>query len=133
MIESHHDPDSALSDKKQQITPDQLNDLLNETAVFQSESDKTAELHLNTLRTEINDIDKQLIALLDKRFQICRKIGSVKKNLNISILQSRRWNEILESRIKIAKEKEIPADLVTSLFKLIHEESLRIQQEMINS
>ena len=94
------------------------------------------EEHSNTeglrqLRSEIDDIDNQLMDLLSKRFRICREIGTFKKEHNMTVLQSKRYNEILEKRGAEAVRCHMDSEFVGHVFELVHEESVRQQLEIV--
>ncbi len=105
MMESHIDPDNAWSDAKQQITPEQLAELL-DGLIWRSENTDKQEFltALATLREQINHVDDELLTLLGQRMKIADKIGQYKKDNNITILQTNRWNEILQKAIKKGKK-----------------------------
>ncbi|MFA6728430.1 MAG: bifunctional 3-deoxy-7-phosphoheptulonate synthase/chorismate mutase type II [Prevotella sp.] len=128
LIESHCDPDNAWSDAKQQVTPDILNYIIN-TLVVRDEHSNTEGLR--QLRSEIDDIDNHLMDLLTKRFRICREIGTFKKEHNMTVLQSKRYNEILEKRGAEAARCLMDPEFVGHVFELIHEESVRQQLEIV--
>jgi chorismate mutase len=97
MIESHIDPDNAWSDAKQQVTPAQLKEML-DTIIWRKEDVNSAEFHaaLEKLRQQINQLDDELMQILGQRMKIAELIGKYKKENNITILQTSRWNEIIE-------------------------------------
>src|SRR5690606_12652773 len=105
MIESHIDPDKAWSDAKQQVTPESLKELL-DSSIWRKEDVNSEEYHaaLEKLRQQINHLDDELMQILSQRMKIAEKIGQYKKDNNITILQTNRWNEILE-RAAIKAEK----------------------------
>src|ERR1051326_1682495 len=96
-IESHIDPDNAWSDAKQQVTPERLKEML-ETIIWRKEDVNSEEYHaaLEKLRQQINHLDDELMQILSQRMKIAEKIGEYKKRNNITILQTNRWNEIIE-------------------------------------
>ena len=101
MLESHIDPDNAWSDAKQQVTPDRLMELLNAlTWRHGNSSEQEFITALATLREQIDQLDDELITLMGQRMKLSDKIGAYKKDNNITILQTRRWNDILESAFK---------------------------------
>lgn len=126
MIESHCNPDSAWSDKDQQITPDVLDYVLN-LLVIRNEVQTTE--NLSELRRQIDHIDEQLLELLSKRMRISREIGVYKKEHNMPVLQSPRYSEILEKRSRMGETMELNPDFIKNILKEIHEESVR--QQMI--
>ena len=124
MIESHCNPDEALSDAKQQITP-QILDFTLKMLVLR-ENVQTTE-NISVLRKQIDEIDEQLLTILAKRNRISREIGMYKKENNMPVLQTGRYNEILEKRAQMGEAMNLDRDFVNAIMKSIHEESVRIQ------
>lgn len=129
IIECHCDPDSAWSDKGQQITPEVLNFILN-TLVLRDKSSSTESLAL--LRQQIDRIDDELLELLDKRMRVAREIGVYKKENSMPVIQAGRYNDLMERRVKSAQELGMSADFMRSVLAAIHEESVRQQIEIVN-
>ncbi len=134
MIETHHDPDNAWSDAAQQITPNILAQITQDLRI-RKVTDKSLEYRneLNTLRTNIDVVDHQLIDILSKRMKISDSIGQLKKANNVAVLQSRRWNEILGKMILEGKEKGLGEEFVLKVFKAIHLESITHQEKIFKS
>lgn len=130
IIESHCDPDCAWSDKDQQVTPDVLDYILNMLVIREGEQQTTE--NLSELRKQIDELDNQLIELLSKRMRVSREIGTYKKEHNMQVLQTTRYSEILEGRIKQAESFGIDATCMQKILETIHEESVRQQIEIIN-
>ncbi|MDR1201919.1 MAG: bifunctional 3-deoxy-7-phosphoheptulonate synthase/chorismate mutase type II [Tannerellaceae bacterium] len=130
IIESHCNPDAALSDSEQQITPDVLDYVLNLLVI--RDVTQTTE-NLSELRRQIDQIDEQLLELLAKRMRISREIGVYKKEHNMPVLQSPRYNEILENRSSMAESMELSPDFVKEILREIHEESVRQQMEIMTN
>lgn len=133
MVETHYDPDNAWSDAKQQITPSSLIQVMEDLKIRKS-TDNEAEYRnaLNTLRTQIDVVDHQLIDILGKRMQIADGIGELKRDKNVAVLQSRRWNEILGKMILEGEEKNLSEEFILRVFKAIHQESINHQEKIIN-
>lgn len=129
MIESHCEPDSAWSDAKQQITPDILSYILN-LLVIRDESVTTE--NIKELRKLIDNIDNELIDLLAKRMRVSREIGQYKKEHGMTVLQSKRYSEILDKRGAQGSLCGIGSECVSTIFEAIHEESIRQQLKIIN-
>lgn len=129
IVESHCDPDSAWSDASQQITPDVLDYILS-ILVIRENIDLTASL--STLRKGIDEIDNDLIDLLAKRMGISREIGAYKRDNGMTIVQTKRYSEILDKRAAQGALKGIDAECIKKIFECIHEESVRQQVELIN-
>ena len=134
MVETHYDPDNAWSDAKQQITPDTLIQMMVDLKI-RKETDTEADYSnaLNTLRTQIDVVDHQLIEMLGKRMKIFDQIGALKKDKNVAILQTKRWNEILGKMILEGEENNLSEEFVLRIFKAIHQESINHQKKIINS
>ncbi len=129
IIESHCDPDSAWSDKDQQVTPDILDYILNLLVI--RDGKQTTE-SLTELRKQIDEMDDQLLEVLAKRMRISREIGTYKKEHNMQILQTQRYSEILEDRIEQAVKFGIDGDCMKKILESIHEESVRQQMTVMN-
>jgi chorismate mutase len=128
MIESHYDPSIALTDKDQQVSTIELVNLLNSINWKNSSSNEdNFKLNLEKLRLEIDTIDQKLLTLLADRMKIAKNIGEIKKQNNVTVLQSNRWNEILESTINKAKNLNLNDEFVKAYMEAIHIESIRIQ------
>ena len=129
IVESHCDPDKAWSDAKQQVTPDVLDYILS-LLVIRDESVTTEGI--TQLRHQIDELDNQLMDLLAKRMRVCREIGHYKKEHNMTVLQTNRYNEILEKRGAQGSLCGMAPEFVAQVFEHIHEESVRQQIEIIN-
>jgi chorismate mutase len=134
MIESHIDPDNAWSDAKQQITPERLAEMLGEIS-WRKEDVSSEEFHhaLEKLREQINHVDDELMQLISQRMNIAEKIGEYKKNNNVTILQSTRWNEILEKATKKASKLGLSEEFITKYMDAIHMESINRQNNIMNN
>ncbi|ARV09348.1 3-deoxy-7-phosphoheptulonate synthase [Winogradskyella sp. PC-19] len=134
MIETHHNPDKAWSDAAQQITPDTLTKYTEDLRI-RKEVGEAAEFKnkINTLRTQIDVVDHQLIEMLGKRMNIADAIGQLKKDHNVAVLQSKRWNEILGKMILQGEEKSLSEEFILRVFKAIHQESINHQEKIINN
>lgn len=130
IIESHCDPDCAWSDKSQQVTPDVLNFILN-TLVVRDTTQTTESLTL--LRQQIDQIDNELIEALAKRMRVSREIGQYKKEHSMPVLQTNRYDDVLNSRAKSAEEMGMSGEFMKTVYQAIHEESVRQQIEVLNN
>ncbi|MFN5181635.1 MAG: chorismate mutase [Bacteroidota bacterium] len=133
MIESHINPECALSDKEQQLHPEDLKQLIDKL-IFRKVSTDKKELKntLFHLRKIIDELDEEMILLLKKRSDIIEKIGLFKAEHDITIFQLERWMEILRTRTESATGKGIPKDFIEKICLLLHEESIRKQHEVMN-
>lgn len=129
IVESHCSPDDAWSDAKQQVTPDVLDYILS-LLVIRDETVTTEGI--TQLRHQIDELDNQLMDLLSKRMRICREIGQYKKEHNMTVLQTARYNEILDKRGAQGSLCGMDPDFIKTIFEAVHEESVRQQMEIIN-
>jgi len=132
MIETHTDPDNAWSDAAQQVTPTVLKQIMKDLRI-RKESDEEAEYNnkLANLRTQIDVIDNSLIDTLGKRMKIADEIGKLKKQKNVAVLQSKRWNEILGKMILEGEQRGLSEEFVLKMFKAIHQESINHQEKVL--
>ena len=129
IVESHCDPDKAWSDAAQQVTPDVLDYILSLLVI---RDEHTTTEGIQQLRKQIDELDNQLMDLLAKRMRVCREIGQYKKEHNMTVLQTSRYNEILAKRGAQGSLLGMGSDFVAKVFEGIHEESVRQQIEIIN-
>jgi len=134
IIESHIDPSVAWTDAKQQVTPAALVELLDNLSVRRPASDNPAfEDKLTELRQQIDKLDDAILKQIGDRMKIAEKIGEYKRDNNVTILQVNRWDEIVEKRLKLAKALNISDDFATKYLELLHNESIRKQNEVMNT
>lgn len=129
IVESHCDPDKAWSDASQQVTPDVLDYILS-MLIIRDNIDLTSSLA--TLRKSIDEIDNDLIDLLARRMAISREIGQYKKDNGLTVVQTKRYSEILDKRAAQGALKGIDAGCIKNIFEHIHEESVRQQIEVVS-
>jgi chorismate mutase len=134
MLESHIDPDNAWSDAKQQITPEVFGEMLN-NLIWRKEDTNQEDFKnaLAKLREQINHLDDELMTILSQRMKIADKIGEYKKANNITILQTNRWNDILEKAYTKGEKLGLSKEFVTKYFDAIHLESINHQNSVMNS
>ena len=130
IIESHCDPDCAWSDKSQQVNPEVLNFILN-TLVVRDTTQTTESLTL--LRQQIDQIDGEIIEALAKRMRVSREIGQYKKEHSMPVLQTGRYDDVLNTRARNAEEMGMSGDFMKTVYQAIHEESVRQQIEVLNN
>lgn len=128
MIEVHPDPDKALSDSAQQITPEELADLLGSLKMRGNTApDAEAAAAIESLRCDIDRIDSSLIDLLAERMNVSEAIGRIKEESGLSVLQTGRWNSVLSKVRSMAHEKNLDESFITEIFNLIHRASMERQ------
>jgi chorismate mutase len=133
MIESHIDPDNAWSDAKQQVTPEKLSEMLS-SIIWRKEDINSEAYHaaLEKLRQQINHLDDELMQILGQRMKIAEKIGQYKKDNNITILQTNRWNQILERAFAKGEKLGLSKEFITKYFDAVHMESINHQNKIMN-
>ena len=134
MVETHFDPDNAWSDAKQQITPQDL-DQMTVDLRMRKEDDQTVKYtnKLNTYRTQIDVIDNKLVEMMGKRMKIADAIGVLKKENNVAILQNKRWNEIMDKMILEGDTNNLSEEFMLRIYKAIHLESINHQKKTLGN
>ena len=134
MIESHCNPSVALSDSKQQLTPDELRDLLyNQVVVRDKDSDAPEwKENIDQLRAKIDVIDENIVYALGSRMNVSRKIGEYKKENNIAIIQTARWDKVFSKVLEKGKDYGLTEKFLSDVFTAIHEASVEVQNEIIS-
>ena len=133
IIESHCDPSCALSDAAQQLTPADLDKVLKSLILRDplGKSPQTMEELIN-YRKEIDKFDKTLMDIVEQRMEIVKKIGQFKKDNQMTILQTSRWEEIIEKYLADGSNRGFSEKFIDRLFKAIHQESINIQTKIMN-
>ncbi len=134
MIETHIDPDNAWSDAFQQITPDALSILL-DNIIWRQEGSISEETHpvLEKLRQQIDQLDDELMYILGQRMKLADQIGSYKKGNSITILQTKRWNDIMERACKKGTHLGLSEEFIKKYLDAVHMESIAHQTKIFNS
>lgn len=129
VVESHCNPDAAWSDAAQQVTPEVLDFILDKLVI--RNITQTTE-SLEALRRQIDEFDNNLLDLLSRRMRVCREIGQYKKEHNMTVVQTERYNQILDKRGAQGVLCGMDADFIKTIFEAIHEESVRQQMDIMN-
>lgn len=133
MLESHIDPSCALSDAAQQLTPADLSTLLDRLVIrHENANNPEFENQLDVLRSRIDAIDAELLETLASRVAIAKQIGQYKKENNVTALQINRWTQLMEDRVNLGNRLDLNETFVKILFQLIHEDSVRMQTEIMD-
>ncbi len=127
MIECHPDPDNALTDSQQQITPAELATILDSLKL--RSLNETGPSDLQRMREQLDVIDAEMLRLLAQRMKISRDIGTIKHAHNMPIFQPHRWKQVLEQQMQAARELGLDEEFVRELTEKIHGESLRLQKK----
>jgi len=131
MLESHIDPDNALTDASQQLKPKDLKILLDNLVHRQEFGTDDFESLLEKLRFEIDHIDEELLTILSRRMHKIEKIGYYKKANNITVLQMERLRQMMISRLKLGKELGLDSKFVLKLLQLVHKDSIQTQTRIM--
>ncbi len=132
MIETHVDPANAWSDAAQQITPERLGEMLSELKIRKSTIDESEVNELNQLRIKIDQVDRELLEAVASRMALVEKIGAYKKERNLAVFQVERWLDVFKSRPDWGKQLNLNPEFVALLYKQIHDESIRIQSDIVD-
>lgn len=127
MIEVHTSPDKALSDPEQQLTPQALSELLQRLHDDITDNNPADSMELAALRQQIDETDDELWALLSRRMDIARQIGDYKRRHNMAVLQSARYDELLQRRMQWVQEHGIDPKAAKQIMDIIHEQSVLTQ------
>jgi chorismate mutase len=128
MIESHIDPEHALSDAQQQVTPDVLIEMLDRLKIRNAEpADRELKAKIAHLRASISHVDTKIIQALAERMKYVEEIGQLKHEHNIPVLQLGRWESLLTDHIAKAQQMGLDSDFIKSVFELIHAQSVEKQ------
>lgn len=126
MVECHHDPDQALTDAHQQITPVALAELLQSLSPRSSQADESDPV-LAALRSEIDDIDDELLQLLARRMNVSGQIGEYKRERGLTVVQMDRWKQILSDHLETGSDLGLSKELIEKVFEAIHQASIKRQ------
>lgn len=133
MIETHINPDVALSDAKQQLTPDSFNKLISDLQYRSAKSgSEDYNIKLEELRSKIDRVDNEMLQLISERMNITSLIGNYKKQNEVTVFQLDRWKEIMETRQPFGVSKGLDSQFVDELLQLLHKESIKIQTNILN-
>ncbi len=130
MLESHINPDIALTDKEQQVTPEYLGTLISSLVIRKIEGSVEFETKLEELRTEIDKLDAELLNIIARRMNIVDEIGEYKSTNDITILQLERWNNVVINRLRTGIRLGLDKKFLQKILEIVHEESIRRQTEI---
>ena len=129
MIETHCNPVCALSDARQQVTPDELEMILGKLVHRSADS---ANEDFLSYRNRLDEIDDKLMELLVKRMAISREIGVIKREKGLTVFQPFRYNNTIERYTRYCTDSKIDIEAVKSIFEAVHSESIRQQLRVVN-
>lgn len=132
MIESHPNPDHAWSDADQQITPDELENLLNLLVLRDSSPNKNTGKELDEIRQKIAVLDDRVFDLLSARMLMSEEAGALKREHKITIFQQEHWGKMKNTRLNMAKDYNLTPFFIQQMMEAIHQESIRHQTKVMN-
>ena len=132
IIETHCNPDKALSDANQQVTPEGLKHIIDRLVLRDPDVNEELMLTMAELRDQIDKLDDKIINLLEDRMNVSERIGAHKKDNNITILKTKRWDDMLKTRLNLGNRKGLSEEFIIKLFRSIHQESINHQTSVMN-
>lgn len=133
MIESHINPAYALSDKAQQLTPRELIKMLGKIVWRDKTTDKPEYLQaIDGFRNQIDQYDIEIIELIASRMKIAEKIGEIKRDNNLTIYQSERWDAVVDRILADSQRLGLSTDFLTQFLDCMHFESIGHQNKIMN-
>ena len=132
MVETHCCPQKALTDRNQQLTPAQLAEHFGRLVLRRENPGEGFEQKLEELRSEIDKLDEELIDILARRMKVVEEIGAYKKENRITILQIRRWRQLMDDRTEAGVRLGLSRDFILKLLETVHEEGIRRQIDVMN-
>lgn len=132
MIETHPDPDNAWSDAAQQVTPVQLKAILDAIVLRSQDFSSDVGDRINSIREQVSNLDDRLFDLLSERMDFSEKVGQLKRENNITILQQEHWTKVINKRLNSSDEYQLTQKFVRQLMDAIHQESIRHQTAIMN-
>lgn len=132
IIESHCNPPKAWSDAKQQLTPNELRDMLSSLVLRIINVNPSLKTDLDEYRQQIDKYDDDLLAILEERMRVAKLIGKYKKEHNMTILQPSRWDEIIKKTVDKGATFGLSEEFISTIFKAIHQESINKQIQVMN-
>ncbi len=132
MLETHFNPARALTDRDQQIKPEELRKIIKNLVIRSRKGDQAFECKLESFRSEIDKIDTELLDILARRMDIVRDIADYKKEKGITILQIKRWQNIINDRLNSGMNMGLEKDFLMKLLNLVHKESIQEQNRIMN-
>ena len=132
MIEAHNNPQEALSDRQQQVTPAELEEILGNLVMRSTTSDDPRFLEtIEELRSQIDSYDNMLLDILESRMLVAETIGKYKKEHNITILQSSRWQEVISRAVEEGRKRGLSEEFIETILEAIHQESINHQMKVM--
>ncbi len=133
ILESHICPDKAWSDAKQQLVPAEMIKLIDSISWRPGSNDDPEFVKmLSQLRNQIDQIDSELFEMLGRRMNVAQRIGEVKRDNNVAILQGDRWNSIIDKVVAQSVQLNLSEEFMRNVLEAIHIESINRQNKIMN-
>lgn len=88
------------------------------------------DYELENLRKQIDALDEELLETLARRMDVVVQIGRHKKAHGLELRDQRRLQALLEAQLARAETLNLPRELVTELYELIHSFALKAEAEV---
>lgn len=86
---------------------------------------------LGQLRSDIDELDYQLLKLLAVRMRKSQEIALLKHKIGMPIYQKSRWLSLMEDRLAVGEKKyRLAVKFTRNIFLCIHRESVRVQRSI---
>ncbi len=128
MVEVHPNPQIALSDSLQQLDFIGFDDLYKRVV---RPKNKNADIELLQLRKQIDEADDELWNAILKRQQLSVEVGKYKRKHGLTVLQSDRYNELLQRRLKWGLQNSISENTIRQIVEALH--SASVEQQLLDA
>lgn len=88
---------------------------------------------LKPYRQKIDDIDRQIIALLKERYGVIREVGHLKARENIPSVIQARVDEVRENAARLAAESGLDEAFIRGLYAQLIDHSCNLEEQIIQS
>ena len=133
MVEVHPTPDAAWSDAAQQITPERFGEMIASLVLRSTDTNDPDFLaQIDHYRSELDDLDEEVINLIARRMLLVREIGSIKKDKNVAVFQPERFRALREALRRRGEKNELSPEFISLFLEAIHQESISQQERIMN-
>ncbi len=133
IIESHNKPCEALSDKNQQLTPEELNIILDNIDWRQGDTQEPNYiLKIERYRDYIDQSDAEVLQILANRMKMAERIGTAKRAAAVAIYQPGRWDKIVRETMQKSEQLGLSDEFIRDLLNAMHAESIRHQRKIMS-
>ncbi len=125
-IESHPQPELALTDSAQQLNFGSLKNLIKNLPIKKANQQLEND-DLNILRDQIDIIDREILKSLQKRQEVIEVIGELKKENKLEVFSLNRYQASLRDRVASAEKMGLSTRGIEQIYRIIHSESVKKQ------